>query len=46
MSERTIIFSYQGEEKEVGQFANYEECKRAFQKEFSLSDEDMQKISL
>ena len=46
MSERTIIFSYQGEEKEVGQFANYEECKRAFQNEFSLSDEDMQKISL
>ena len=46
MSERTIKFIYKGEEKIVNIFANFEECKKAFQKEFGLSDIEMNKISL
>ena len=46
MSERTIKFIYKGEEKIVNIFANFEECKKAFQKEFDLSDIEMNKISL
>ena len=46
MSERKIKFIFKGEEKIVGIFANFEECKKAFQKEFSLSNEEMDKISL
>ena len=46
MSERTIKFIFKGEERKVRVFANYEECKKAFQNEFSLTDEEMDKISL
>ena len=44
MSERTIKFIFKGEERKVRVFANYEECKKAFQNEFSLTDEEMDKI--
>ena len=46
MSERTIKFIYKDEEKIENIFANFEECKKAFQKEFDLSDIEMNKISL
>ena len=46
MSERIIKFIFKGKEKIVRIFANFEECKKGFQKEFSLSDKEMDKISL
>ena len=45
MSEKTITFRYHDEVKQVN-IANYEECKNAFQREFSISDEEMKKLSL
>jgi hypothetical protein len=45
MSEKTITFRYKDEEKQV-KVANFEECKKAFQREFSISDEEMKKLSL
>jgi hypothetical protein len=45
MSEKTITFRYHDEVKKVN-IANYEECKNAFQREFSISDEEMKKLSL
>ena len=45
MSEKTITFRFQDEVKQVT-VANFEECKKAFQREFSISDEEMKKLSL
>ena len=46
MSKKKITFVYEDKEKEVGILANVEECKKAFQKEFSLSDKEMANIVL
>ena len=46
MSTTTITFKYDDEEKQVSKFANFEECKKAFQKEFELTDEEMENIAL
>ena len=46
MSKKKITFVYKDKEKEVGILANVEECKKAFQNEFSLSDKEMANIVL
>ena len=45
MSERTIKFIYKGEEKIVNIFANFEECKKAFDI-FDIEHNDEQKEKL
>ena len=45
MSEKTITFRYHDEVKQV-KVPNYKKCKNAFQREFSISDEKMKKLSL
>ena len=44
MPENEIKFIFNGKEKIVKVFANLKECKEAFQKEFSLTDEEMDYI--
>ena len=45
MSEKTIRFRYKDDVKEV-KVANFEECKKEFQRVFNISDEEMKKLSL
>ena len=45
MSEKTITFRYHDEIKQV-KVPNYKKCKNAFQREFSISDEKIKKLSL
>ena len=46
MSSRILTFIFNSEEKKVNPFANFEECKKAFQEQFSINDEDMKKLEL
>ena len=45
MSKKTITFRYQDKIKQV-KVGNLNECRKAFQRAFSLSDEKMKKLSL
>ena len=45
MSEKIITFRYHDEVKQVN-VPNYKKCKNAFQREFSISDEKIKKLSL
>ena len=46
MASRSITFVYDDIEKKVNKFDNFEECKKAFQQLFNISDEDMKNVSL
>ena len=44
MSSIKITFIYNDEEKTVNKLDNFEECKKAFQEQFNLNDEEMKSI--
>ena len=47
MSEEILItLTFQGQKKTVKRYTDYDECRKGFQKEFEISDEDMENVSL